>query len=53
MSKVVLNYWPSLMLTLVLLAGIVACLKRLDCLVVEEARALISILFGFATSCLL
>ena len=53
MSKLVLNYWPSFLLSLVLLAGIVASLRRFDFLVIEEMRAIVSILFGFLTSCFL
>lgn len=53
MAKRVLNHWPSVLLTIVLFIGIVACFRRLDYLVIDEVKALISILFGFATTCLL
>jgi hypothetical protein len=47
------NYWPTLLLSSVLVAGLIICLKRIDFLAIEEVNALISIIFGSATSCLM
>jgi len=48
-----LSYWPSAVLSSMLLIGFCTCFKRLDSMKMDEVKALISILFGFATSCLL
>lgn len=54
MSKsIIKNYWPSFLLSLVLVVGLVVCLKKVDCLAAEEVNAMITVVFGSATSCLL
>lgn len=47
------NHWPVLLIVLAILIGVGICLRQFEFLLVNEVKALVSIFFGFAISCLL